>query len=136
MLQVARLSPNLLGESGDLVRQFLNGQRLPDGGFADRGGNSDLYYTVFGLESFLALRDTPPVDDARAYLETFGDGEGLDFVHLACLCRCWASISRDFTGAEAVLRRLEKYRCPDGGYGSVYSAFLAMGAYEDCRIPV
>ena len=56
MLQIARLSPNLLGESCDLIRQFLTSQQLPDGGFADRSGNSDLYYTVFGLESFLALR--------------------------------------------------------------------------------
>src|SRR5438309_6287780 len=131
MLQVARLSPNLLGESGDLVRQFLNSQRLPDGGFADRGGNSDLYYTVFGLEGFLALRDDPPVAEARAYLERFGDGEGLDFVHLACLCRCWASVCHgDFSEIprDAILERLERFRCADGGYGTVYNAFLALGS--------
>ena len=135
MLQVARLSPNILGESGDLIRQFLKSQHLPDGGFADRGGNSDLYYTVFGLECFLALRDDPPVSAARAYLQQFGDGDGLDFVHLACLCRCWANVCRDFNGA-SLLQRLEKFRSPDGGYGNVYSAFLALGAYEDFHIPV
>src|SRR6266404_6027717 len=139
MLQVARLSPNILGESGDLIRQFLKSQHLPDGGFADRGGNSDLYYTVFGLECFLALRDDPPVSEARVYLQQFGDGDGLDFVHLACLARCWATVCRgDFTGIprEAILQRLEKSRSLDGGYGTVYSAFLALGAYEDFHIPV
>src|SRR5260370_18948970 len=111
MLQVARLSPNILGESGDLIRQFLKSQHLPDGGFADRGGNSDLYYTGFGLESFVALRDDPPVSAARAYLPRFGDGEGLDFVPLAWLCPCWAHLCRDFHWA-SLLQRLEKFRSP------------------------
>ena len=66
MLQVARLSPNLLGDSSDLIRQFLASQHLPDGGFSDRAGNSDLYYTVFGIESFIALRCDAPLPDTRA----------------------------------------------------------------------
>src|SRR5262245_32072939 len=142
MLQVARLSPNLLGDSSSLVRQFARSQHLPDGGFADRSGASDLYYTVFGLECFLALREDPPLAEARAYLERFGDGDGLDFVHLACLGRCWSTVScGDFRNVprEAILQRIEGYRSRDGGYatspgcgtGSVYAAFLALGAYED-----
>src|SRR5262249_17393442 len=122
MLQVARLSPKLLGDSRDLVRQFLDSQRHPSGGFSDRGGESDLYYTVFGFEGFQALREEPPISEARAYLQRFGGGERLDFVHLACLCRCWAGICRDYDGS-ALLERLEKFRRADGGYGSVYSAF-------------
>jgi prenyltransferase beta subunit len=146
MLQVARLSPNLLGDSRGLVHQFAQSQHLPDGGFADRGGVSDLYYTVFGLECFLALREDPPRLESRAYIERFGDGSGLDFVHLACLGRCWANVScGDFRQVprEAILQRLEGYRSRDCGYaqtpgaetGSVYAAFLALGAYEDFGIP-
>src|SRR5262249_46046493 len=133
MLQVARLSPNLLGDSCDLVRQFLSSQLLPDGGFADRSGRSDLYYTVFGLESFVALRSDPP--RSQAYLEQFGDGEGLDFVHLACLARCWATLCGD-SRRIAILRRLERFRSQDGGYGTVYGAFLALGVYEDFQTPI
>jgi prenyltransferase beta subunit len=146
MLQVARLSPNLLGDSSGLVRQFARSQHLPDGGFADRSGASDLYYTVFGLECFLALREDPPISESRAYLERFGEGDGLDFVHLACLGRCWATVScGDFRQVprEAILQRIESYRSRDGGYapapgaetGSVYAAFLALGAYEDFGVP-
>src|SRR5438067_10058757 len=102
MLQVARLSPNLLGDSSDLVRQFLSSQLLPGGGFADRSGKSDLYYTVFGIESFVALRSDPP--KLQTYLERFGDGDGLDFVHLACLGRCWATLCGD-APTEAILQR-------------------------------
>jgi hypothetical protein len=146
MLQVARLSPNLLGDSSGLVRQFLRSQLLPDGGFTDRAGISDLYYTVFGLESFVALRDDPPAETI-AYLERFADGDGLNFVHLACLGRCWATLSHgDYRRIprEAILRRIEAFRSLDGGYaqtpgapaGTLYAAFLALGAYEDFQIPL
>src|SRR5712691_5509212 len=123
MLQVARLSPNLLGDASDLVRQFVASQLLPDGGFADRSGASDLYYTVFGMEASIALRRDPP--DSSAYLERFADGGGLDFVHLACLCRCWANLSRgDFRRIprEDILRRLECFRSRDGGFAQTPAA--------------
>jgi prenyltransferase beta subunit len=146
MLQVARLSPNLLGDSSELVQQFLSSQLCSDGGFADRAGSSDLYYTVFGLESYLALRRDAPIAAVIGYLERFGGGEHLDFVHLACLGRCWATAAcGDFRRVprEIILRRLETYRSRDGGYaqtqgadsGTVYAAFLALGVYEDFQAP-
>ena len=49
MLQVARVAPAVLGDATELVRNFLASQQNPDGGFRDRDGESDLYYTVFGL---------------------------------------------------------------------------------------
>src|SRR6266702_2301020 len=55
MLQVARLAPKLLGDSATLVRGFLLSQQNADGGFNDRGGKSDPYYTVFGLEGLNSL---------------------------------------------------------------------------------
>ena len=39
------------GRVRELVREFLLSQQNADGGFKDRTGRSDLYYTVFGLES-------------------------------------------------------------------------------------
>ncbi|MBI5385633.1 MAG: terpene cyclase/mutase family protein [Verrucomicrobia bacterium] len=55
MLQVARLAPRLLGDSASLVRDFLLRQQNADGGFKDRSGRSDLYYTVFGMDAWLAV---------------------------------------------------------------------------------
>ena len=141
MLQVARLSPKLLGDSRGLVESFIRSQINSDGAFRNRAGESDLYYTVFGLEALVALRTEPPVDDVARYLRTLGDGRGLDFVHLACLARCWAGVTRSTTAAfaEAILSRIEGFRTLDGGYnqsngashGTSYAAFLAMGAYQD-----
>lgn len=142
MLQVARLSPKQLGESRDVVRHFLFDQRHPDGGFQDRAGQSDIYYTVFGLEGLVALQADPPVDDTAVYLTRFGTGEALDFVHLACLARAWATVARASDAVrDGIVARLETFRSADGGYsqtpgavrGTIYAAFLALGAYQDLQ---
>ena len=143
MLQVARLAPKQLGESHGLVAAFLRGCLNPDGGFRNRTGDSDLYYTVFGLEGLIALQEPVPADRVIPYLRGFEDLERLDLVHLACLARCWAGISRDLfrVPIKPILSRIESYRASDGGYalkpraghGNAYASFLALGAYEDLQ---
>ena len=142
MLQVARLAPTLLEDAAGSVIEFLQSQIHTDGGMKDRAGDSDLYYTVFGLECLIALRSPLPEDGVRAYLMGFGDGEGLDFVHRSCLARCWAclggqGLSRNT--AQCLAGRIEDCRSADGGYaadpgteqGTLYHSFLALGAYQD-----
>jgi prenyltransferase beta subunit len=146
MLQVARLAPKLLGESTELVHDFLLRQQNEDGGFQDRGGKSDLYYTVFGLDGLLALQAEIPRARIATYLKSFGAGEGLDFVHLCCLARAWATISNPAQPesgppAREIVRRIEAFRARDGGFhstrecefGTAYAAFLAVGAYQDLK---
>lgn len=147
MLQVARLAPNLLQEASRPVAEFLRGQFLAAGGVADRAGNPDLYYTVFGLEGLLALRAELPLEETRAFLNSLGDPESLDFVHAACLARCWAAMpgqGLDAATKRALAARIEACRTPDGGYaahsgagrGTVYHSFLAMGLYQDLGLPM
>ena len=141
MLQVARLSRTVLSDSADLVESFVRSQLNADGGFQNRAGDSDLYYTVFGLESLIALRAAVPAESITQYLRGFGGGDGLDFVHLACLGRCWAGVDRGLAGApvDAILGAIEHFRSADGGYnqagdsadGTAYASFLAVGAYQD-----
>jgi hypothetical protein len=152
ILQIARLAPTLLAESIDNVAGFVRSRQTADGGFANRAGDSDLYYSVFALQALVALRVDLPVNTLIPYLARFGDGDGLDLVHLASLAGCWAMIAApagNGSGAAAglaaapsrgrLLERIEGYRTPDGGYhaspgaayGTAYHAFLALGAYED-----
>jgi len=159
MLQVARLAPKLLGESTDLIRAFLLREQNPDGGFKDRSGRSDLYYTGFGIDSLLALevatggQSTLAASElaerfaqATHFLAAFAGGDGLDFVHLCCLARGWGALaSRGATRSDGfkkeVLGRIESFRSGDGGYnpvrgspsGTAYGAFLALGAYQDLK---
>lgn len=142
MLQVARLSPKLLGDSAELVAAYLRSQLHAAGGFVDRAGEPDLYYTVFGLEGLFALRADLPISQILGYLQSFGDGAKLDFVHLSCLCRCWAGMpaeARATIPVNSLLNRVEHFKSADGGYaqepraaaGTLYGCFLALGAYQD-----
>ena len=94
MLQVARLARKQLSDSSTLVEQFLHSQLNEDGGFKDRSGKSDLYYSAFGLEAFSALELEAPIARVTNYLRGFAEGDGLDLIHLCCLIRCWADVSR------------------------------------------
>jgi prenyltransferase beta subunit len=142
LLQVARLAPRLLGDSADLVRDFYRRQITVEGGGCDRAGRPDLYYTTFALAGMQALDVDPPLEQVGHYLHSFGDGAGLDFVHVSALARCWAFVGthRMPDGLErALLQRIEEFRNADGGYegdanaahGTAYGAFVALGAYED-----
>src|SRR2546423_1616413 len=76
MVQVARLAPKLLESSTSLVVDFFHSQRREDGGFCDRDGRSDLYYTVFGIEGSLALQQSLPVDQLHHYVSALPDPQG------------------------------------------------------------
>ena len=143
MLQAAKLARRPLGDSAGLVRSFVRGQLTETGGFADRSGTADIYYTVFGLEALMALQSPEiPYDALRRFLAAHGEGEALDYVHSACLARCWADLPPElFSDAprDALIARIEACRSLDGGYnatpgcatGTAYAAFIAVTAYGD-----
>ena len=139
MLQVARLAPTVLGaEAAGLVEAFLRSKQNPDGGWQDRGGRSDVYYTVFALDALAALQVPLPLAEVRGFLEGFGDGASLDFVHLCCLARLWGYFP-EADRPPGLLPRVERWRARDGGYHqregaaqtSAYGAMLAGAAYLD-----
>ena len=148
MLQVARLAPTQLGDAADLVGQFVLGQFNDNGsgGFVDRAGNVDLYYTVFGMECLLALQRNLPVDPLQSYLQSFDSGGALDFIHVCCLTHCWAAMPKQHNAQTldqelrlAMAGHVEKHRTADGGYnvtpdaahGSAYGCFMAYSAYQN-----
>jgi hypothetical protein len=156
MLQIARVAQKALGDSAGLVREFLLRQVTPEGGGADRAGRPDLYYTIFVLGGLEALQAEIPKARVEPFVSGFGDGAGLDFVHLGALARCRAAMGgtrapsrvesntecaaeRAFHLEDAILARLEAFRTGDGGYdvkagapyGNAYGCFVALGAYQD-----
>jgi hypothetical protein len=150
MLQVARLARRTLGEAADLVVSFLESLAVSGGGYCNRGGRHDLYYTSFALDALVALDALPTGNEqakmTRGYLDTFGDGSGLDFVHRCCLARAWASQPADAFPADrraGLLDGVTRHRAADGGYnsragaarGTAYGCFLAINACADLRQP-
>ncbi len=142
MLRAAGRAKSLLDDRTESVVRFARGGFGPDGGFRGRGGESDLYYTLFAVEILLALEVEPLADAVASYLRSFGAGDSLDVVHLACLARCWADLpGREPSPAvrRAILDRIDRCRLGDGGFGhrpgetrgSVYYGLLALNAYQD-----
>lgn len=144
MLEAARGASHVLGDATERIAEYALGCFNTDGGGRNRAGASDLYYTVFGVETLNALGVEPPRDRVIAYLERFRDGLELDAVHLASLIRCRTAVGGLVEVSpelrERMLSRLEEYRSGDGGYGAaagartgtVYHCFLALAAYQDC----
>lgn len=124
------------------MRRFFQRQFSEEGGGLDRDGQPDLYYTIFALAGLQALQAEARADAVENYLRSFGEGEGLDLVHLGALARCWAAIGRERLAGESatsILARIETHRSRDGGYdadidtmqGNAYGCFVALGAYQD-----
>ena len=142
MLQVARLAPKLLGSATENIEGFIRSRQADDGGFCNRVGESDLYYTIFAIGCLQALQVEVDMEKHRSYLATLPPPDNLDFVHLASLARAWSVLPEGapMPHRDQILHHLEKYRAEDGGYhnamekapsGSAYGSFLALGTYQD-----
>ncbi|MCP4903260.1 MAG: hypothetical protein GY906_40375 [bacterium] len=142
----ARSSSLLEAGTADIIADYVEGQLNSDGGFRGRSNESDVYYTLFGIECLAALGRVLPVNTAKSFLAAFGDGDDLDLVHLSCLARC---LSRCFGETEAAARqslflRYDEFRDPDGGYrlnpqaqhASIYAGYLVAVAHEASGLPV
>jgi prenyltransferase beta subunit len=151
LLQVGRLARRTLDESTGLVVSFIESLADPHGGYVNRGGRPDLYYTSFALDALVALdalpTEGPRADRTRAFLDGFGGGERLDLVHRCCLVRAWAAQPPSALPAdrrETLLAGVAAHRTADGGYasrsgadrGTAYGCFLAVNARADLRSPV
>ena len=153
MLQVARLAQRTLGDAAELIVKYIKSLSTPEGGYANRGGQPDLYYTPFALDCLVALTTSPndeinlkKTNMTREWLQAFGDGASLDFVHRCCLARAWASqptATLDKTVRASLVKRIESTRSKDGGFaavsgakeGTAYGCFLAINAFADLQQP-
>lgn len=128
---------------------YLKAAQRPDGGFAGREGDSDLYYTGFGLRGMSVLGELygPPAEKAAEFLRGRMSGREsiVDFLSLiygATLLEVSAGIDvfADVPGdwQSAVAEALEKLRRDDGGYAkgaegaasSTYHTFLVLLCLE------
>jgi geranylgeranyl transferase type-2 subunit beta len=133
---------------------YLRAGQNADGGFSGREGESDLYYTGFGLRS-LAVLDalTPEICDRSGNFlrhSLSGQASVVDFFSLLYSCALiqlgggpdvLAESAADWP--ERVASTLESFRTPDGGYGkaigdrsgSTYHTFLVGLSYQMLGFP-
>jgi len=145
MIRAVSRSKAVMEDSISTVVNFLTTSINPDGGFKGRDKQSDLYYTVFGLEALLALDGTFPRNQIFNFIQGFTKKDPIDLVHLAALIRCFANLSEggiEKKLREKFIRDLERFRSKDGGFandtgvdhGTAYGCFFALAAYQDLQI--
>ena len=135
------------------IRFFETAQRS-DGGFAGREGESDLYYTGFGVRSLALLGRLhgSVAERAATFLKSRLGGKApiidfLSLIYAAALLDMSAGINVFADAApgwrEAVSASLEQLRRPDGGYAkgpegtqsSTYHTFLVVLCRELLDVP-
>ncbi len=148
---VASAREMLSAVAADRIVAFLQSAQTVEGGFCDRAGRPDLYYTVFGLSGLVALRKrVPHRKEALAFLDGCRLGPARSFVDLVSLVRCACLVglagrteAADPARLQPVLEQLQRYRSRDGGYsherphaetGTLYAAFLAEQAGRDAGV--
>ena len=143
-LQILSQSKRRLTSSAtDKIRYYLLSQVAKEGGFCNRKGEIDLYYTFFGLICALLMDVDLSLSKLEKYLDRF-DVETLSMVHLTCLVKCRVLL-KFFKGqtlsqqeVEGYCSAMNKFRTSNGsfsydgqGSGFPYAAFLALNFYQD-----
>jgi geranylgeranyl transferase type-2 subunit beta len=148
-LRLANGIAELPGETRERHARYLLAAQRPDGGFAGREGESDLYYTGFALRSLAILGELygKPAEAAAAFLRSRMSGQEsiVDFLSLmygGYLLNTAAGIDifagQQANWRDAVAAALERLRRPDGGYSkgaegiasSTYHTFLVLLCQE------
>jgi geranylgeranyl transferase type-2 subunit beta len=153
-----RLAAGIAGlpeEVRDRHAAYLLSSQRADGGFAGREGDSDLYYTGFGLRSLAVLGQLygPPAQRAAAFLKDRLTGResivdflsliyGATLLDVSAGINIFAEIATDWR--QAVAAALDQLRREDGGYAkgsegtasSTYHTFLVLLCLELIEQPV
>jgi geranylgeranyl transferase type-2 subunit beta len=130
-------------------REFILGKQTATGGFVNRFGEDDLYYTSFAVRSLQILGAVPlePLKKLEQYMLQFQPLELstidlLNWIQMALALQLLTGSEIDFLAGEEIrqqiLYKLESCRTADGGYGksvqgslgSTYHTFLTLLVYE------
>jgi hypothetical protein len=101
---LAKASPMLDQEMVSEIRSFIRSQQTAQGAFADRGGKSDLYYTLFGYYVAESLLITEVTEPLKRYLREVVPNENLTGVYRYCGAILYAKL----IGLDDVTEKLRK----------------------------
>ena len=86
IISIARQSVRIFDESTlDEIRIFHKANQQESGGYKDRAGKPDLYYSLFGLWSAMALDETENQNRLRSWIESLCTQKYQSVIEIACL---------------------------------------------------
>lgn len=143
-----RCRPALSQQAIEKIRKYLLSQFDTSGGFLDRGGEADLYYTTFGLMCGIFSGVDLPLKKIEGYVRGHNISD-MSMIDLACLAKCFFFLRKygetELTPGEKEVytRRMEFFRTDSGsfsydgkGRGFPYAVFLAVNFYQDLTLDV
>ena len=89
MLESLQKANNKLStEANSLVRKFIKSCHHHDGGFNDKAGKPDPYYSVFGYSLALLFEIDLDYEKEQSFLNSWPENNSVDLVHAVSLVRC------------------------------------------------
>jgi prenyltransferase beta subunit len=89
---LARSLRMLDAQTIDEIKNYIKGQQTKEGGFADKAGNSDLYYTLFGCLVAEAFEIDEVKPALKAYLKNIIATKELSGIYLKCALIIYAKL--------------------------------------------
>ena len=151
-LQIINMAKNALyfltpASREDIIEFTLNHQ-MPDGGFAGRSGQSDIYYTFFGVQLLFILQGSNIPALTFEYISSIKNLEQLDIIHLTCFLRTRHILDRIKKAPQRPWPThqtdslLKRFISGNGGFcidknsapGSIYASYLAHLTCKECNI--
>ena len=116
------LDPDMITE----IRSYILSQQTLDGGFADRGGKSDLYYTLFGFYIAESFSVKEVIEPLKKYVVKTVSADNLSGVYRYCGAILYAKlIGLDATSEKLRLQIVKDLSISDSSQPE-YSSFLGM----------
>lgn len=128
--KILRLSLNLLdADTIDDIRRFVISRHTDSGGFADRAGKADLYYTLFGFFLSDALEMHAVIPAVARFVDREINNNNIHGVHLHCAAILSSKAGHD-SKKKFFRTKLRSSFASSGTGNSAYNSFLGlMSAY-------
>jgi hypothetical protein len=108
------------------LKEFVRSKQTHEGGFADKAGTADLYYTLFGCYLAEALELNDISSSLLNYVEQEISQNRLDGVHLSCAAIISAKYGNDKSLTKLFNEELRNNLSIQSADQPVYSSFLSM----------
>jgi hypothetical protein len=107
-----------------ILKDYVKSRQTQSGGFADKAGNADLYYTLFGhyIADALGLKEMLPA--IRNYVEEEIWQNNIKGVHLNCAAILSARLGIDKTIRKPLSKKVRNSIVTQPGKQPLYGAFL------------
>ncbi len=151
ILKIALGANSMLDEAAkNLIGSYFKSKLTPEGGFADKIGNPDLYYSLFGLSCSYILQLNLPFSNTKEWLDSFIP-ENLGLIELSSLAKCYSILSilnsskPEISNEKIknIARAANRFRTENNSFslngkgpGAPYSVFLAMNLFQDLGLEI